>query len=483
MTEIATDDAGVSSHPWANRDGACAARFLESFATACDLLGEMMPDAALAVMEEMALQETVPPDTPGHPRINIWGPLESRLQTADRLIVASLNERQWPEQPGADAFLPRHFRAKLGLPDPDARIGLSAHDFAQIASAPDVILLRSRRRDRRPAVASRWVWRLRTLVQGATPGGDHDLLRPALGIDALELARELVRAEPAPPLAPPRPTPPSETFPERISVTDVSTLIRDPYAIYASKILRLSSLDPVGGDLGGRDYGSAVHSAIEHCLKAGTLAPDHLYNALITALEDAGFTTDQMIERSAVLPLVADGLANILAELAQDMASQRIEEKMTTALRVQKRTITLVGQADLIHRHRDNSATIIDWKTSTYGLTKNNIRAHLEPQLPLLGFLALNELEDIHDIRAMKLVEVRWKGKEALEEVVAPEEDSTGDPLIGASHNGLQSLLSQYLFGGRPFLSRPRPLSVTIYGEYDRLARFAEWGDVLGEDE
>jgi len=125
------------------------------------------------------------PDAPEHPRIAIFGPLEARLQRRDRMILASLNEGSWPKPAAADAFLNRTLRKRLGLPDPDERIGLSAHDFAQMANAPEVILLRARRVDDKPAVASRWLWRLRTLAAGGVGGREaaDALLAPAAEAD------------------------------------------------------------------------------------------------------------------------------------------------------------------------------------------------------------------------------------------------------------------------------------------------------------
>src|SRR6185295_3806722 len=73
----------------------------------------------------------------------------------------------WPAPPGEDPFLSRAMRAALGLPSLDQRIGLAAHDFAQLANAPNVVLTRALRRDGQPTLASRWLWRLQTLVQGA----------------------------------------------------------------------------------------------------------------------------------------------------------------------------------------------------------------------------------------------------------------------------------------------------------------------------
>ena len=102
-----------------------------------------------------------------HPRLRILGAIEARLVQTDLLILAGLEEGVWPQGAPIDPFLSRPMRAALGLPPPERRLGLAAHDFAQGASAAEVVLVSSERRDGAPAVASRWIWRLQTLVEGA----------------------------------------------------------------------------------------------------------------------------------------------------------------------------------------------------------------------------------------------------------------------------------------------------------------------------
>ena len=70
-----------------------------------------------------------------HPRLFIWGPLEARLQQPDVVILGSLNEGVWPRPQEAGPWLSRPMRETLGLPPPERRIGLAAHDFAQALGA------------------------------------------------------------------------------------------------------------------------------------------------------------------------------------------------------------------------------------------------------------------------------------------------------------------------------------------------------------
>ena len=92
------------------------------------------------------------PDT-AHPHILIWGTLEARVQGADLLILAGLNEGTWPATPTPDPWLNRALRHQAGLLLPERRIGLSAHDFQQAAAAREVWLTRAIRSDDAETVA------------------------------------------------------------------------------------------------------------------------------------------------------------------------------------------------------------------------------------------------------------------------------------------------------------------------------------------
>ena len=171
-------ELGATPLPWAGEDGAALSTALRDFALMTASMEDAVPEVWCELFKAYCAALTVR-SRADHPRLAIWGPLEARLQSADRLILAGLNEGVWPQQPPADAFLPRSFRKDIGLNDPDERIGLSAHDFAQMAAAPNVILLSSKRREDAPAVSSRWLWRLNTLARGALgEKGAADALAP-----------------------------------------------------------------------------------------------------------------------------------------------------------------------------------------------------------------------------------------------------------------------------------------------------------------
>ena len=123
-------------------------------------------------------------------------------------------------------------RAEIGLPPPERRIGLAAHDFAEAIAAPRVIVTRAEKRDGAPTVDSRWLQRLSVSL-----GEDAVLsLRPAAITTSRSPATSTVRSA-----APNRSSGPRRgrrlQRPRSLSITEIETLIRDPYAIYAKHIL------------------------------------------------------------------------------------------------------------------------------------------------------------------------------------------------------------------------------------------------------
>ncbi len=189
------DRFGAGETVWAGDAGRLAGDTLAAMAEMTARAGQQTRQAWADLYRALAAQAAVAPQGDGHPRLQIWGPLEARLQSADRLVLAGLNEGVWPQHPPVDAYLPRHFRSRIGLPDPEERMGLAAHDFAQLACQPNVTCLYSARRDDAPAVASRWIWRLKTLVRGALGEAAQAALSPPASRALHDWQAELRRPE------------------------------------------------------------------------------------------------------------------------------------------------------------------------------------------------------------------------------------------------------------------------------------------------
>ncbi len=212
----------------------------------------------------------------GTPHLRIYGPLEARLTESDRVILGGLVENVWPPAPRVDPWLSRPMRHQLGLDLPERRIGLSAHDFAQLLGAKDVILSRAAKAGGAPAVASRFLHRLE-----AVAGKDLWAQAKQRGETYTRWADELDRPAVVTPAPQPTPKPALTLRPLKMSVTEIEDWLRDPYTIYAKRILELTPLDPVDMPLTAADRGSAIHEALgEFTAKYATALPDDPAQAL-----------------------------------------------------------------------------------------------------------------------------------------------------------------------------------------------------------
>ena len=358
--------ASLDPYPWAGEDGASLSRLFQDLAILTAPLGDQPAITWNELLGAEAQLQTVSDGQP-HPRLAIWGPLEARLQTADRIILAGLNEGVWPEQPPADAFLPRIFRREIGLSDPDERVGLSAHDFAQLASAPNVTLLTSHRRDDKPAIASRWLWRLQTLARGALRDDAKAVLGPPAMANPLDWLQAIETAPKLPTgfTAEPVPRPPLAARPKELSVTRIEQLVRDPYAIYCEYVLRLRPLDPLNLPADVRVQGTAVHKALERFELEGL--PQHA-EALLGVLEeelrrggvdDADIISLRDVRRQVCTEYIAWRSEQIHAISGAPYTEIRGEIELDIA----GEPFKLKGTADRIEARAKGGLAILDFKT------------------------------------------------------------------------------------------------------------------------
>ena len=258
---LACKENGEPCPLWRGLDGEAAATLIAEFRDSARDLPGIAPRFYPALLRGLAMKVPVRP-RPGRNRaIAILGPLEARLQSFDLTILGGLNEGTWPAAAVADPWFSRPMRETLGLPSPERGIGQAAHDFAMLAGAGQVLLTRALKADGAPTIASRWLQRLVQLTQGL---GLEDC--PPARI--LALARASGRCRAGAPARRPAPTPPVAARPRRLTVTEIETWLRDPYAIYAKRVLKLRPLVPLDDEIGPLERGNLFHRALEIFVKA-----------------------------------------------------------------------------------------------------------------------------------------------------------------------------------------------------------------------
>ncbi len=187
-------------------------------------------------------------------RLSILGLLEARLVAPQTVILGGLNEGTWPRQPQPGPWLNRPMRDIFGMHQPERQIGQSAHDFIQAFGAQKVFLTWSRRDGMEPAIPSRWILRLQTIAKAA---GAEFTPEPWQA-----WAERLDQPPAISPLAKPLPRPPVNARPQRLSVTRIETLVRDPYAIYARSVLDLEPLEEIAARPDAALRGTLFHKVI-----------------------------------------------------------------------------------------------------------------------------------------------------------------------------------------------------------------------------
>jgi ATP-dependent helicase/nuclease subunit B len=457
---------------WAGPDGAKAASFLHDLAEAASDLPAIEPGSYAPMLRSLMDEIAVRPAFGKHPRLSILGPLEARLQNFDRVILGGLNEGSWPSAAADDPWFSRPMRKTLGLEQPERAIGLSAHDFANLAAAPEVVLTRAQKSQGTPMVASRWLQRLTQLTRG-------------LGIEAgLALDpryRDIAAAFDAPglptPERPPFPKPPVAARPREMSVTDVEKWVRDPYAIYAKKILRLRKLDPLDAEIGPLQRGSALHKILERFVKEHPALPPDADAILATITEEV--LTDMALPQATLAlwrPRFLRAASWFIGEerkRQENIAESYAEVRGELSVNGPGGAFRLHGIADRIDRLSDGTAALLDYKTGEPPSAKQ-VKTHLAPQLSLEGaMLQAGGFKDVPALVPSELIYVQISGAAKAGEFKKVAADAS---VLAAE--ALERLLGRIaLFDDEStgYASRVAPVRVDSDGDYDHLARVKEW--------
>jgi ATP-dependent helicase/nuclease subunit B len=474
---------------WSGPGGEAAVELFAALMAESDGLPEVSWDQFAELLEVLLAGAMVRAGGANHPRLRILGAIEARLVRADRLVLAGLEEGVWPAPAPIDPFLSRPMRQNAGLPPPERRIGLSAHDFAQAACAPEVVLLTSERRGDAPAVASRWLWRLRTLAKGA---GVELPSRPELLDWARALDAPLAPPPPELKTAPrPRPTPPLAVRPRTLAVTGVERWIRDPYAVYAREILKLRPLERAAEPVDARLRGTAIHKVFERFAAEvpGDLdssAVEAFGDILLQELRAAGMAEAQLTREHALAHNAAPWVV-ALEGRRRPGARLLVEQTGEHAFPAPGGVFTVTAKADRIEL-RATGADILDFKTGS-APSKKQVESGLSPQLTLTAaILHHGGFADAGVIPPRELVYVRVSGGRipGREEVRAGEDESLD--LALRALDGLRRRVERFDQESTPYLSWAAPQFIDRYeGDYDHLARLWEWhvigeGDLGGEE-
>ncbi len=481
LEALAAGEDGRPGLLWAGPAGEAAGQMIAALMSESDGLPEVSPAGFVQVLDALMAGAAVRQPGGAHPRLMILGALEARLIGADRLILAGLEEGVWPQGAPIDPFLSRPMRATLGLPPPERRVGLSAHDFAQAACAHEVYLLHAERREGAPAVESRWLWRLKTLARGAGVAvpSRPDLLDWARALDAPGRYSPVARAAYAPPL---------DARPTLLPVTQVEALTRDPYAVYARTVLKLRLLDRPDEPMEARARGTAIHAAFERFATdwPRDLPPDAAarFTAFyLDALRAAGAPEAALAREQALAREAGLWVAAMEAERRAQGVELVIEQQGRLTFPTPGGEFTVTAKADRVELDDQGFAHVLDFKTGKVPSLKE-VQTGFSPQLTLTAaILAAGGFEGLGPRAPGDLVYLRVTGRDpAGEQIVRAAAGAESADLAAHALDGLRTLAALYEDPARPYRSRTAPQFVKDRSDYDHLARVGEWS-TSGEGE
>lgn len=464
----------AASRLWQEREGALLRSTMDHLAEHASQGPDLGAQDFCALLLDELHQQSVRIDGDAH-YLHIRGPREARIVGHGLVILSGLNEGGWPQQLTPDPWLSRQMRLAAGLPLPERQIGLAAHDFQQAMGLDQVILTRARRDAEAETIPSRWLNRLTNLMGGLPESSGPQALAAmrARGDAWLALAAAVSRpARALPPCPRPAPIPPAPPFRD-LPVTDVSLLIRDPYAVYAKRVLGLRPLPALRPEPDAALRGQTLHSIVEAWL--GTRPDPGMTHAALKARFLA--LTAAILERDVPWPAARAFWAARMERIADRIVADelvRLAEGRPVIVETRGKVtlggmdFTLTAKPDRIDLLHDGRVMIYDYKSGKPPTDKQI--AAFDKQLILEaamarrgGFDAIGPV----DVAGIRYIQLGGEGETQIREHSPDLEDENWE--------GFVRLVAAYLAGDTGFTSMRAPEQTSYAGDYDHLARFGEW--------
>ena len=469
-------EGGEPGELWKTEAGGQARAMFDALLEVSDSGGEMPIGDYSALLETVFAGREVREGLEAHPHVMIWGTLEARAQGADLIVLGGLNDGVWPSAPQPDPWFNRQMRLDAGLLLPERQVGLSAHDFQIAVAGAEVMLVRATRDADAETVPSRWLNRLTNLIAGlpAQSGPEALAQMRARGAQWLALAdaHENHQADlPARMTARnprPAPAPPPSARPRELAVTQIETLIRDPYQIYAQSVLRLRSLDPLSPEADARLRGTVLHQVLDDYVQRHPPGTPGDVDSFMQVAE--AVLTRECPWHSVRLHWLARLQPSAAAFMAWNagLAGTPSVTESKAALSLRDPAFTLIGKPDRIDVTSDNQAVIYDYKTGA--LPSKSQQTTFSKQLVLLALM----VEDgaFAALGAMPVAAAAYVGLGSKFGTM----DADVSPESLARHRAeLAALLSAYLSPEQGFTAMRAVEKERWRSDYHPLARRGEW--------
>ncbi len=339
-------------------------------------------------------------------------------------------------------------------------------------------MTRSERVDGSPTNPSRWLERLHTLMdataikKSALYNGKHH-----------KYASMLNNIDGTYPVDRPKPNRPVSARPTQLSLTKIETLIRDPYSVYAEKILKLKKLKMINAMSDMSDRGMIVHDILEKWMTAhqSDVSDPNLinFNSISqNTLRDYGVDQSTVMAWMPRLLRVGEWFVNHEEIWRNEITWSGSE--VSGSMRIGDNFI-LTARADRIDQRIDGTYAIVDYKSGGQ-FTVSALKAARSPQLPLEAIILDNK--GFSDINGYTSYLGYWTmtGGTPAGKITAVDSLDDVQKSANLTHKSLTNLIEEFQKEETPYISLPRSNVAPRYNDYLYLARVKEWS-VLDDSE
>ncbi len=411
-----------------------------------------------------------------HPNIAIMNSIEARLIDADLYIMAGLNEDTFPAVISDDPWMNRPMKAEFKLPLPERKIGLSSHDFVEFFCKKNVVMTHSQKVKGVNTITSRWLTKLSAIVEIAKIKWDNSLSQEVLywikNFETKVIGNRCKQPSPCPPI---------EARPKELSATWIEKWYRDPYIIFANKILGLEKIKDINPTIGGAEFGDIIHNAVQKFKECNFSTEEELLNLMVKeSLSIMSINqNDFWLQR---FKSIAKSFIQFEKKYKNDVKLSILENEGKYKI---SDNFTIKAKADRIDVLNNNTCAVYDYKTGTIPYKKSVLTGY-SPQLLIEALIIENGgYVSIGSKKVSKIAYLALKNKESdNKEIIFSEyDDKPLSEMIADTNNNLKDMINKFYNKENPasYISHPNPNKVgdliKKYSEYEHLARIKEWNE------
>ena len=259
----------------------------------------------------------------------------------------------------------------------------------------------------------------------------------------------------------------------------LATLLADPYALYARKILRLDELAPLDEESDPALFGDIAHAGLAAFFShpANLTRPDAL-EQLTLALQSA---MREARPRAALEAWWAARLARIAGFILETEQGRLALHGRPLARDLERSGqlalpggFTLTARADRIERRADGAIMIADYKTGTVPNQKQ-VETGTAPQLALEAVMAeRGAFGPEFQGTAAELLYLKISGRHEPGQINEIRPDKI-PALIARAAAALPATFARFSDPATAYLARPHPDRTPAFSPYAGISRQAEW--------